>query len=171
MEFKKEIRENNRKGPRLGKGEFSTIIVCEDLYDKWIKDNPEYKKISFKEFKIIWNEIAKEVRKQTCYNALGVNLPFYTGETKIQFIPVDVKGVDRGTSNEIGEKANHLNINTKGKIAKITWQRRNACKFNKMLHLFGFEQDRLLSQEANEALNTNPEIYRTMKIINYKHDE
>lgn len=168
---KREIRENDRTAPRLGKSEFSTIIISRDLYERWLEKNPNFKKTTYDEFKKIWQDIANEIRSKTCTNALGVCFPSHTGETKIQFLPSKLKAVNISASYELGEKVNELNLNTKGKIAKITWERKKAAMFNKMINLFGFEQDRAFGREVNEALYKNPEIFRTMKILNKKYDK
>ncbi len=176
MEFKtekivREIRFNDKKAPRVGKKQFSTIIVSDKLYKTWKKNNPEYENISIIEFRQIWGEIAKEVRNQTVNNSLGIYFPFYVGETKIQFIPPSVKAVDMAESSELGEKINHLNIITKGKIGKLVWQRKRAAAFNKMINLFAFVADRKFSKQSVKALNTNPELYRLMNQINKNYDK
>jgi hypothetical protein len=170
MRLKREVRENDRSAPRLGKAEFSTMIINSKVYNKWVEDNPEYKDVSYSTFQNIWIDISKEVRNFTCDNALGIYMPFHTGELKIQFIPSKVKAIDILASEAEGDKIHQLNIHTKGKIAKITWQRKAAARFNKMLNLFGFEQNRDFGKQVNNALYKNPEIYRTMKINKNRYD-
>lgn len=158
------IYENDRKAPRHGKSEFSTVVVNQVSYNEWIKANPEYKHITLAQWRAIWDTIAYEVRNQACNNPLGIYLPFYTGELKIQYLPGSVKRVDNEASDIMGQKINHINITTKGKVAVVVWQRKRAANFNKMLNLFGFEQDRQIASIAKEAILSHSELYRTMNI-------
>lgn len=168
MELKsREIRFNDRNAPRLGKREFSTSITDVNAYEKWKKLNPEYDGLSYKEFLSIWEKIAMELRTEVCTNALGVYFPFYTGELKVQYLPLKVKTLNFPSSIEYGEKINLPNIVSKGKIAKITWQRRRAGQFNRMVHLFGFEQYRGFGQQVYKTLLEHPELYRTINVAKY----
>lgn len=149
---------NDRKAPRLGKAEFSTHIITEQLYQEWIKDTDQ--DINYSQFLKIWDSIADKVRNEIVINPMGIKLPFFCGEIKVQFLPKKIKGKDYDLSQKEKEELPFLNIITKGKVAKISWIRKNAYRFNQNIMLFAFEQSRLIGKNLNVALTENPQIYR-----------
>ena len=158
---------NDRKAPRLGKAEFSTGIVNEKLYIDWLKNNPDYK-LSYKQFLEIWDGIANNIRNEIATNPMGIKLPFSTGEVRVQFLPKVIKGEDHVVSDNEQEKLPFLNIITKGKVAKISWIRKNAVKFNPQIILFAFQQSRLIGKELAKVLWDTPEIFRNVHTETYK---
>lgn len=46
----KPTYSNDRKAPRMRKGEFSKMVVTKELYDKFIEEFPEYKNMDWKNF-------------------------------------------------------------------------------------------------------------------------
>ena len=161
MKDVKPIYKNDRKAPRLGKGEFSTKIITKELWKEFIKNFPEYKEKTWKEFKDDWEDLAQTIRYETAHNPLGVKLGSYTGELKYQYLPNTFQAKDNKTSEEIGEPVVYLNILTKGKVGKIIWERKKAARFNKMLNFFGFSAHREIDQHVK---NVNPDSVRTARI-------
>lgn len=154
----------NKKSPRMGKKEFSTHLITKELYKKFIKQHPEYKKMKWDEFKQTWEEIAATIRSEAVINPLGVKLGYYLGEIKTQFLPYKFRPLNSEGSNEAGEKVTFLNISTRGKVAKIKWERRWAVRFNKMLQFYGFEPDRKMNAIAKKYVPENPEKIRTSRV-------
>jgi len=143
----KPVYSNDRKAPRMRKAEFSKMVVTNELFKKFKKEFPEYK------------------RYEAIYNPLGVKLGSYLGELKMQFIPYKFKAVDRGKSDEVGEKIHHLNIETKGKVPRIKWERRHAVKFNKILQFYAFDETRDVKTLAAEYIrNDNVDKIRTARV-------
>lgn len=161
------LRINDRKAPRLGKAEFSTVIVNEKLYQDWKEFNPEYN-LTYKEFLNIWDSIVDNIRKEVSINPMGIKLPFSTGEIRVQFLPKIIKATDNELSSIENEKINFSNIITRGKVAKVSWIRKNAIKFNPNIILFAFEQSRIINQELAKVLWDKPEIFRITHTEAYK---
>lgn len=120
--------------------------------------------MSWKEFQERWGEIADTIRNEAIVNPLGVKLASYLGELKTQFLPKKYRAVDRKLFMETGEEVNHLNLVTRGKVAKIKWERRWAVNFNKILQLYAFEADRRMNSLAKTYVPENTEKIRTSRI-------
>jgi hypothetical protein len=159
----KPTYSNDRKAPRMRKGKFSKMIISKDLWRKFTKEFPEYKEMSWKDFYDNWLDIAETIRHETVNNPLGVKLGSYTGELKLQYLPHKFIAEDLSSSEEIGEKVNHLNITTRGKVAKIKWERRWAVKFNKMLQLYAFDETREINQMAKEYIDKHSDKLRVSR--------
>lgn len=147
---------NDVTAPRMRKGKFSKSVVTKDLFKKFKKEFPEYSELEWKTFIKIWLDIAKEIRKQSIYNQLGVKLGSYCGELKLQYLPYNFK-------TTLPDGTNHLNLNTRSKVAKIKWERRWAVKFNKSLQYYAFEGTRDLNKLAKNRVTENPEKLRTAR--------
>ncbi len=158
-------RFNDRKAKRLGKAEFSTNIFSEKLFSDWMKTG-KYN-ISFSEFTLIWESIYKLIQNEIVNNPHGIKLPFNCGEIVTQYLPKKVKATDPSSSNDLGEKINHLNIATKGKVAKIVWTRKYSSQFNPYINLFGFEQTREIGMKLNKKIQETPEIFRNSDMKTY----
>ncbi len=162
----KTIYENNMSLPRLGKGKYSKILVTEELWKNAIINNPEYKNMTYKEFKDIWDKIATSFKETVLINPLGIKAPFFIGEWKIRYLPFQIKVQDYKNSEEQGEKLPYLNLHSKGKICKLIWERKNARRYNRILDLYAFEPlQQGFRNEVSKAIIKNPEIYRVSRII------
>lgn len=148
----KPTYSNDRKAPRMRKGEFSKMVVTKELHDKFIKEFPEYKDMSWKDFYQYWLEIAAKARHEAIYNPLGVKLGSYLGELKLQFIPYKFKAINKAASEIEGTPIPYLNIETKGKVPRIKWERRWAVKFNKILQFYAFDETRELNKLATQYM-------------------
>lgn len=160
----KPTYSNDRKAPRMRKGEFSKMVITKELHEKFIKEFPEYKDMSWKDFYQNWLDIAEMIRHETVHNPLGVKLGSHTGELKLQFLPYKFKAEDRATSEKQGEKLNHLQIESKGKTAKIKWERRWAVKFNKILQFYAFDETRELNKLAAAYVPENVDKLRIARV-------
>lgn len=158
------MRYNDKKAKRFGKSRFSTNIFCKALYEEWIGENPHYSHISFEEYSRIWKQVTEQVQDVVVNNPQGIKFPFHCGEMIVQYLPKIIKATDIAAAIEIGDKVNHLNIATKGKVAKISWIRKLAARFNPQIVLFGFEQTRILGQKVNAKLMDTPELFRNSKM-------
>lgn len=157
----KKLYKNGLSLPRLGKREFSICLINKELWKKAIKDNADYRYMSYEEFLNIWMLISKKFKDTVVDNALGIKAPFFIGEWKIQYLPYKFENCDYNTSEQIGEKVKHLNLHSKGKSGKLVWERKIARRFNKMLNLFAFEPlQQGFRDEVNKALIANPNKYR-----------
>jgi len=144
----------------MKKGKFSTQVVTRELWKEFCKNHPEYADMKWDEFYDIWKKIAKKTREEVVNNPLGVKLPNYSGEIKLQFLPYKFKATDFTTSQELNKKVNHANISQRGKTATIKWERRWAVKFNKMLQYFAFEPNRDLNKLAKNRIDENANTIR-----------
>lgn len=159
----KPTYSNDRKAPRMRKGPFSKTVVTKDLYERFLKDYPEYEGMTWREFYDNWCEIAERIRYHCIHNPLGVKLGSYTGELKFQYLPHKFKAIDHATSQKEGEKKEHLNITERGKVPKIKWERRWAVKFNKILQFYAFDETRQINDIAREFMQENSDKLRTAR--------
>lgn len=150
------------KAPRMRKGQFSQQVVSKDLFKRFKEQFPEHE-ISWAEFYQCWSDIADVIREESINNPLGVKLGSYTGELKLQYLPYKFKVEGYVDSQQVGEKVNHVNLLTKGKVARIKWERRWAVKRNKMLQFFAFEPTRKLKVIAKKYTDTNPDKIRVAR--------
>lgn len=160
----KPVYSNNRKAPRMRKGGFSKMVVTRELYQKFIREFPEYRNMKWEEFYGKWLQIAEKIRYEAVNNPLGVKLGSYTGELKIQYIPYKMDVVDKGNSQKEGEEVRPFNFDSKGKPARVKWERRWAVKFNKILQFYAFDETRELTKAAGEYILNNPTSIRVARI-------
>ena len=148
----KPTYSNDRTAPRMRKGQFSKMVINTKLFERFKKEYPEYNKMTWKDFYHHWLDIAERIRKEVIYNPLGCKLGSYLGELKLQYIPYKFTAIDKRTSELEGEKLPYLNIESKGKIPRIKWERRWAVKFNKILQFYAFDETRELSKLATQYI-------------------
>ncbi len=160
----KPVYSNNRKAPRMRKAEFSKMVVTKELYKKFIKEFSEYKDMQWNEFYSKWLEIAEKIRYEAVNNPLGVKLGSYIGEIKVQYIPYQMEILSREESRRQGEVVNVHNFDSKGKPARVKWERRWAAKFNKILQFYAFNETRELTKAAHEYIVNNPTAIRVARI-------
>ncbi len=160
----KPAYSNDRKGPRMKKGEFSKMVITRELYSKFKKANPKYKGMSWAEFYNTWQEIAAKIRQETIYNPLGVKLGYHCGELKLQYLPYKFHAEDHYTSEQIGEKTTYLNLTNKGKVATIKWERRQAVKTNKILQFYAFDATRDMNKMADKYIQEHPDRLRVARV-------
>lgn len=158
------VYSHDRKAPRMRKGEFSKMVVTRDLYKKFIKEFPEYKDMKWEDFYTNWLEIAEKIRYEAVNNPLGVKLGSYTGELKVQYIPYKMEVISNNESRKLGEVVRPFNHDSKGKPARVKWERRWAVKFNKILQFYAFDETRELTKAAHEYIVNNPTKIRVSHI-------
>lgn len=152
------IYENNTSLPRLGKSEFSTNIVTSKLW-KQSKLN-----ISLEQFMQIWKSISTQIVHEVTTNALGVKLPFFTGELKVQYLPYKMNTTDIPISTQIGEVVPQMYMLSKGKVGCVVWERKASRKFNRALDWYAFEESQENFRDVvKRALLKNPEMFRVSR--------
>ncbi len=161
----KPTYSNDRSAPRMRKAKYSINLVSKDSFKKFKDSFPEHKDMKWEDFSNNWLDITETIRKEIIENPLGIKLGSYTGELKLQYLPYKQKAVDIDLSNKLGEKIDHLNITTKGKVAIIKWERRWAVKFNRMLQFFAFQATRKLNVDAKKYIDSHPEKLRVSRAI------
>lgn len=164
MKEDKKIYNNRNSLPRMGRGDFSKMLITKELFTKFKKSFPEYKDMKWGEFYSKWLDIAETIRKETITNPLGVKLGSYTGELKLQYLPYKLKAIDSHTSAELGKSTQYANIMTRGKVAVIKWERRKAGRFNKMLQFYGFSPIQEMEVMAKDYILANPEKLRVSRV-------
>ncbi len=152
----KQVYSNDKKAPRMRKREFCKRVVSKDLYKKFIAEFPEYKEMTWVDFYQNWVDIAKHIRHEAIWNPLGVKMGSYIGELKLQYLPYKFQAVDPNSE----DGSTFININSKGKVATVKWERRWAVKFNKILQFYGFSETRELNKMAFEYTTKHPDKLR-----------
>ena len=147
----------------MKKGKFSKHVVTKELWKSFREKSTEYKDISWEDFYEAWQEIASTIRQETVHNPLGVKLGAYAGELKLQYLPHKFEAIDPNLSGEVGKKTKFLNLTTRGKVAKVKWERRWAVKFNRVLQFFGFEGHREIKDMANKHILKNTDSIRVAR--------
>ncbi len=161
---KKEVYKFDPKAQRNGKAEFSTLVLTKQLYKESIKNRKEYSHLTFEQFCDVWEKIVMEIKDEVVDNALGVNLAFYLGELKIQYVPYKMRTKDIAISTELGENTPQIRLKSKGKSGKIIWERKSARRYNRSLELYHFEPHNEFKGMAAKALDRNPDKYRVARI-------
>lgn len=160
----KAVYSNDRKAPRMKKGNFSYLVINKDSFNKFKEDYPEYSNMSYHSFYEYWLDIAEIMRDKTITNPLGLKLGAYTGELKFQYLPYKLETLDHNATEEYGAQIKNLNMNSRGKTGKIKWERRWAVKFNRMLQFYAFEPTRELVTLAKEYIKANPDKLRVSRV-------
>lgn len=163
MSDKKPVYKNILTLPRMKKMEFSSILINREFYANEI--SPKDLGISYEEFLSIWEKITDKIKQQVSSNPLGVNLPFFLGELKVNYLPYKIPLVDDVSSQEIGIEVPRLYLNSKGKRASIVWERKKARRFNNILNIYAFEPMQATFRDAvRNALKLTPELFRVGKL-------
>lgn len=163
MKPTKPIYFNDRTAPRMRKAKYSEQVITNELWRELKKKYPEFKGKTNKELNTLWGDIATIYRKEAISNPLGAKLGSYTGEIKLQFLTSRFKAENKSVSEQLGQRVNYANLLTRGKVAKLKWERRWAVRFNKMLQFFAFGATRELEKMAKEYIDANPEKLRVTK--------
>lgn len=163
MKPTRQVYSNDRTAPRMRKAEFVTHIVTKELWQQFKKDFPEHKNMSWATFYKKWSHIAETIRSEAVINPLGVKLGSYTGELKLQYVQKSSPVENHILSEDLGEKIPHVNIVSKGKVARCKWERRWAVKFNKMLQFFAFEETREINNLAKKYIDEHPDKLRAAR--------
>jgi len=143
---------------------YTKKVISKELYNKWIKENPEYSKYSFKEFYNFWKLLANEYKKNITTNTHGIRLSFYMGDISLKYVTSTDINKNYKSSKEAGVDVGHLNFITSGKNGKVVWSVNYARKFNSELPLIGFQPCRNLTEMATEAFRESPELFRITKV-------
>lgn len=159
----RQVYSRDLNAPRMRKGKFSSSVITKELWKKFITTFKEYKDMTWLEFYQNWMDIAQTIRNETIYNPLGVKLGSYLGELKLQYLPYKFEAVDHSLSEKLGENVDYTNIVTKGKVAKIKWERRRAVKFNKVLQFYAFDETREMNNMVKSYILTNPDKVRVAR--------
>lgn len=150
-------------GPFFRKEKWSINLVTPEFFNDFIKEFPEYEGISEREMRKDLKDLLEGVKNEWIYNPLGIKLPHYGGELKLQYAPNFKKITDPVASEEVGERVNYINLTTRKKVARLKWERRRAVKFNPCLQYYAFEAGDAISKEAATYIKENPEKLRTSR--------
>lgn len=164
----KPVFSNDRKAPRMRKGEFSKMVITRELFTRFKKEFPEHKSITWQVFISMWGDIAAKIRTEAIHNPLGVKLGFHCGELKLQYIPYKMNIPDQKGSQELGEVTYYVQLETRGKIPRIKWERREAVKRNKILQYYAFDATREINKIAFEYIQKYPDKLR-MSMVTTAH--
>jgi hypothetical protein len=161
---KNPVYQRNPKAPRMRKGSFTYNVVNKNLLIAFRLQYPEYTDYTDKQLNKLWADIATTIQDEVRLNPNGVKLGGYNGELKFQYLPYKPDEVrDFNNSQVEGQQIKHVNLLTKGKVAKVKWERRLAVKFNKILQFYGFAPSTGLEKGLNKYLIENPEKIRTSR--------
>lgn len=161
----KPTYSNDRKAPRMKKGEFSKMVITRELFKRFQKEFPEYKNMVWEDFFNSWLEIAEKIRLEAIHNPLGVKLGNHCGELKMQYLPYKFKAKNYRDSELQGEHVDNANIPQRGKVPKIKWERRWAVKFNKVLQFYAFDQTREINKIAYKYMQDNFDKLRVSRVV------
>lgn len=151
----------SNKGPRFRKEKYIHNIL-DSCYNRFKTDYPEFD-ISEDEFLRIWNKvISPEIRKEAGTNPLGIKLPYYLGEIKVQWLPYILKKdkviIDSNTPYD------KLDLMNGGKTPTVKWERRNAVRYTRMLQFYAYDEDRKIKDIAKVREKETPEDIRVSRV-------
>lgn len=162
--MKKPIYQRNPKAPRMRKGAFIYNVINKELWIAFRHQYPEYISYTDRQLNKLWADITTTIQDEVRLNPNGVKLGGYNGELKFQYLPFKWDEVpDKYNTQEEGQPLNHVNLLTKGKVAKVKWERRWAVKFNKILQFYGFSPATKLEKGLSKYILENPEKIRTSR--------
>lgn len=148
------------KDVRFRTEDFTKQVISIKLYEKWIKEYPEYSKYSFEQFKKMWHNLAETYKEVTCTSISGVRLPFYMGDLSLKYVTTNSSNINHNKSNIAKEPVGHLNFVTNGKTGKTVWSVDYARKFNCELPMLAFKSCRDLTLRARESFKETPGLFR-----------
>lgn len=142
---------------------YTKKIISGDLYKKWIEENSENSKYSYKEFCTFWELLANKYTDTVCSNPHGVKLFQNMGEIVLKYATSSNINRNYRSSNLINEPVEHLNLITGGKNGKIVWSIAHVRKINPELPLLGFQACRKFTNKAAEAFYETPELFKVSR--------
>ncbi len=160
MEFGKPIKQLDRTKPRFRDTEFKQNLISEKLYKEFKKTHKDstLKEIQFN--KLI-NKILIKYTDKTIENTDGVELPFYLGQIKINYISY-LETADAKKSGEVGKLVRSFNWDTGQRVGKIVWKRKYALRFNKDLKTVAFNGCRNFTQKVKNSILNNAGHYKDL---------
>jgi len=162
--MKKIVTIGTSKGPRFSKKDYTYKIGILELFTAFQKNYPEYN-ISQKEFEHIWLDLlVPEIQNQAVNNPLGIKLPFYIGEIKLQWLPYKPNKIDFNYKQREGEDVPLISLKNGSKVHKVKWERRNAVRYNRWLQFYGFTHNRDIDKLARKKLDENPNDLRVSRV-------
>lgn len=161
------FRVNDKSAIRFRKTKYTKEIISLDVYKEWIAENPEYVEVTYQDFKLYWRSIAEKVRWHIINNPMGVHLPFYCGDIRVQYIPKSVKVPNIPLGTQLGQVIYDTSLLTKGKGGKISWVRKYASRYNPLILLYCYEPIRDIRRGVKAKIEEAAEIYRN-STVNYE---
>ena len=167
MEEKKPrpVKKPNRFAPRFRKEEFTHQVVNEDLYKRWKKETGN--KMTFREFRDIWDKIADTIQEQVVNNPHGVRLPFYNGDLVSNYVTMLKRHMNKWASENAGYEIPELDWHSNRRPGKIIWSINHARKQHRWLILFAFAPCAKFRRKVSDGFKTHPEIYKLARTLAY----
>jgi hypothetical protein len=139
---------------------YTKKVISKDLYKKWLSENPENSKYSYKDFCNFWKLLANKYTDIVSENPQGVKLSPNMGEISLKYVTSNVINKNYASSNIANTPVQHLNFGTNGKNGKIVWSVAYVRKINPELPLVGFSACREFTIKAGKAFKNTPEIFK-----------
>lgn len=139
---------------------YTKKIISKDLYKKWIAENKENSKYSYKDFCNFWKLLSEKYTEVVCNNPQGIKLNSNMGEVALKYVTSNVINRNYNSSNIAKVPVQHLNLITNGKNGKIVWSVSNVRKINQELSLLGFSACRNFTKKAAAAFKETPEVFK-----------
>lgn len=127
----------NKVPQRFTRRQFKHKIISYSLYQKWKKENPDWKHKTYQDFYRAINEVVEYIYDELSENPYGFRLPYYLGDLSIQsYVTKSNKNIAECLKQE--RFVPLLNLHTNRRPYKIIWSINYARKFNKSLKLMVF---------------------------------
>ncbi len=145
------------------KDKYQTEIISEQNYKKWKKENPEFSKTSFSQWKRYWSKLRDELMLAILENPAGVDIPLFLGNFSIRVIDKEFKCTKDFfksilTNKETGmkEKVPFITSTIPKKI-KITWTKHSL--FSAFARIFGCENQDKFKKTISAGVRNNEHKY------------
>lgn len=154
------------KDIRFRSEKYTKKIISKDLYKKWLIENPQFSKYSYKEFCDFWKLLAEKHVETVVTTPHGVKLNNNLGHIALKYATSTY--LNRNYRNTIlaNEPVGHLNFGTGGKNGKVVWSVGAVRKINIDLPLIGFQACRNFTTKAANAFKETPELFKISKLTN-----
>ena len=139
---------------------YTKKIISKELYKKWLVENPENSKYSYKDFCNFWKLLANKYTDVASENPHGVKLSPNMGEISLKYVTSNVINKNYVSSQLANTPVRHLNFSTNGKNGKIVWSVAYVRKINTELPLLGFSACRSFTVKAGKAFKETPELFK-----------
>lgn len=141
-------------------------------YKRWIANYPQYKDISFDNYKRYWKLIIREILESLFKNPFGFDLPLYNGNLSLKRMDKEFKCEKDLPQTPVYDKNLDRMVltpypNIENKVVRVIWKKHRNNK--KVPDLFAVEMPSTLTKEISKRIKKDGLNKFQMESTNYTY--
>jgi len=154
---------NDRKAPRFNPRLYRYNVISKELWKAWKKETGY--KLTFSQFKNIWNAIGETITDSVSTSRDGVRLggglgDIYAAYVQGRNVENKQKPLDFKLSLEYDKEIRHQNWENSGKVGKIIYGTYKRPYIYKYATWYGFTGHRRFKNKMSKAFRETPSLFK-----------